>query len=307
MIMKKIIYAALAAMMILSGCEEYHPFYDGQALCINDAMSGIVMKTDGEHIYVPLQYDEPYVIECYGGKGKNYTVTVSDPACLDYSLEAGDVTTPPFDWNVIPTRITLTPKENGDVSLTVKDDDTGESIHMNIHIRDAYHAIPVSYNPESIFEDTDAFAFRYGGTDDVIYFCNGSPFSYDVEPYAQGKYSFVANNGFLYLELTYNADEEGRPSENGVETFRRYQVQMSWGIEDPANLMMYMNLADFQVKTKELVMPDVYYYNFLLVDVTDMELPLTDWVESYEYVDGELVVYREYFNINSAKLIPWRY
>lgn len=305
--MKKYIYAALAAMMILNGCEEYHPFYDGQAFCINDAMTGIVMENDGDHLYVPLQYDEPYVIECYGGEGKNYTVTVSDPACLDYSLEVGSVETPLFDWEVIPTRITLTPKMHGDLSLTVKDDDTGESIHMDVHIRDAYHAIPLDFAPGSIYEGIEAFAFSYGGTEDVLHFCKGSVFNYDVVPFAQGKYSFVISNGFLYFEMTFLADEEGRPSESGVETFKRYQVQKSWGLDDPAALLMYMNLSDLVVNTKELVIPDNYYYNFILVDVTDMELPLNEWVESYDWVDGEKVVYRDYFNINSAKLIPWRY
>ena len=305
--MKRFIYAALAAMVILSGCEEYHPFYDGQAFCINDAMTGIVMEKDGEHVYVPLQYDEFYVIECYGGKGKNYTVTVSDPECLDYSLEVGHVDTPLFDWDVIPTQITLTPKMTGDVSLTVRDDDTGESIQMNVHIGDAFHAFQFDYVSEGIFEGTEALAFRYGGVDDVLYFCKGSVFNYDVEPFAQGKYSFMTDNGFLYLEMTFLADEEGKPSETGVETFKRYQVQRSWGADDPATLLMYMNLSDFQVKTKDLVVPDNYYYNFLLVDVTDMELPLTEWVESYDWVEGELVKYRDYFHINSAKLVPWKY
>lgn len=306
--MKRHIYAALAAMMILIGCEEYHPYYDGQAFCINDAMTGIVMENDGEHVYVPLQYDEFYEIECYGGKGKNYTVTVSDPECLDYSLEVGSVETPLFDWDVIPTRITLTPKMTGDVSLTVRDDDTGESIQMNVHIRDAYHAISLDYSPGSIFDATDVLAFTYGGKDDMLHFCKGSVFNYDVEPFAQGKYSFVTNNGFLYLEMTFLADDEGKPAENGVETFRRYQVQRSWGwTDDPATLLIYMNLSDLQVKTRELVVPDNHYYYFILVDVTDMDLPLNELVESYGYVDGDLVKYRDYFHIHSAKLIPWKY
>ena len=303
--MKKYIYAAIAAMMILCGCNEYHPFYDGQAFCINNAMTGIVIENDGEHLYVPLQYDEPYEIECYGGKGKNYTVTVSDPQCLEYSLEPGHVDTPLFDWDVIPTIITLNPVKQGDISLTVKDDDTGETIQMNVHIKDACHAISLGSYPEGAFEDVDAFAFRYGGTDDVIYFCTGSPFNYDVEPYAQGRYSFVTNNGFLYLEMTYLADQQGKPAETGVETFKRYQVQKTWGTEDPATILMQMNLFDFQVKAQ--VQPDVYYYDFLLVDVTDMEFPLTELVESSKFEDGQFIRCKEYYTIYSAKLIPWKY
>ena len=54
MIMKKLIYAAVAALMILSGCE-YHPYYDGQEFFVNDSMTNTVIDKNGEDIIISLQ------------------------------------------------------------------------------------------------------------------------------------------------------------------------------------------------------------------------------------------------------------
>ena len=311
--MKKYIYAVITAMMILSGCEEYHPFYDGQEFCIEDGVTGLLIEKDGEHIYMPLPYDpdRPYMIECYGGKGKNYTITVSDPECLDYELEISDVETPPFNWDVIPTKITLLPKKIGDVSLTVKDDDTGESYQINVHVCEAYHALELDYDLESIFGGQVVLAFSYGGTDDVLHFCNGHAYSYDLEPFAEGKYSFVTIGGMLYFEMTYQVDEDGLPAAEGAETFRRFQVQYGYGyMDDPDVLLMHMNLSGFPVATKEtaIVQPEFYSYSFRFVDVTDMEMPLTEPVYPYiDNEDGTRVPCRDFFRTSSARLVPWKY
>lgn len=311
--MKKYIYAFIAAMMMLSGCEEYHPFYDGQEFCIEDGVTGLLIEKDGEHIYMPLPYDpdRPYMIECYGGKGKNYTITVSDPECLDYELEISDVETPPFNWDVIPTKITLLPKKIGDVSLTVKDDDTGESYQINVHVCEAYHALELDYDNEAIFGGQVVLAFRYDGTDDVLHFCKGHAYSYDLEPFAEGKYSFVTIGGMLYFEMTYQADEDGLPAAEGTETFRRLQVQYGYGsMDDPEVLLMHMNLSGFPVATKEtaVIQPDFYSYSFRFVDVTDMEMPLTEQVVPYIYDEyGDRIKCRDFFRASSARLVPWKY
>lgn len=311
--MKKYIYAAVAAMMILSGCEEYHPFYDGQEFCIQDDMTGVLIEKDGEHIYVPVLYDpdKPYEMECYGGKGKNYTITVSDPECLDYEIEISDVETPPFNWEVIPTRITLLPKKVGDVSLTVKDDDTGESYQINVHVCETYHALELEYDQEALFGGRMLLAFSYGGTDDVLHFCNGHAYSYEVEPFAEGKYSFVTIGGMLYFEMTYQADEEGFPVAEGTETFRRLQVQYGYGYMDsPDVLLMHMNLSGVPVATKEtaVVLPEFYSYTFRFVDVTDMEMPLAEQVVPYIYDEyGDRIKCRDFFRTSSARLVPWKY
>ena len=319
--MKKYIYAAVVAMMIFSGCEEYHPFYDGQEFCIQDDMTGVLIEKDGEHIYVPVLYDpdKPYEMECYGGKGKNYTITVSDPECLDYEIEISDVETPPFNWEVIPTRITLLPKKVGDVSLTVKDDDTGESYQINVHVCETYHALELEYDRDALFGGRMLLAFRYGGTDDVLHFCNGHAYSYEVEPFAEGKYSFVTIGGMLYFEMTYQADEEGFPVAEGTETFRRLQVQYGYGYMDsPDVLLMHMNLSGVPVATKEtaVVLPEFYSYTFRLVDVTDMEMPLAESVDPFVRDEDGNAVYddhghrlrcRDFFRTSSARLVPWKY
>lgn len=311
--MKKYIYAFIAAMMMLIGCEEYHPFYDGQEFCIEDGVTGLLIEKDGEHIYMPLPYDpdRPYMIECYGGKGKNYTITVSDPECLDYELEVSDVETPPFNWEVIPTKITLLPKKIGDVSLTVKDDDTGESYQINVHVCEAYHALELDYDNEAIFGGQVVLAFSYGGTDDVLHFCKGHAYSYDLEPFAKGNYSFVTIGGMLYFEMTYQADEDGLPAAEGTETFRRLQVQYGYGsMDDPEVLLMHMNLSGVPVATKEtaVVQPDFYSYSFRFVDVTDMEMPLTEQVVPYIYDEyGDRIKCRDFFRASSARLVPWKY
>lgn len=311
--MKKYIYAFIAAMMMLSGCEEYHPFYDGQEFCIEDGVTGLLIEKDGEHIYMPLSYDpdRPYMIECYGGKGKNYTINVSDPECLDYELEVSDVETPPFNWEVIPTKITLLPKKIGDVSLTVKDDDTGESYQINVHVCEAYHALELDYDNEAIFGGQVVLAFRYDVTDDVLHFCKGHAYSYDLEPFAKGKYSFVTIGGMLYFEMTYQADEDGLPAAEGTETFRRLQVQYGYGyMDDPDVLLMHMNLSGVPVATKEtaVVQPDFYSYSFRFVDVTDMEMPLTEQVVPYIYDEyGDRIKCRDFFRTSSARLVPWKY
>lgn len=308
MIMKKLIYAAVAALMILSGCE-YHPYYDGQEFFVNDSMTNTVIDNDGEDIIISLQYDEPYVLECYGGKGKNYTITISDPDCLDYSLTESDVETPPFDFYVNPTEITLLPKKLGDTSITIKDDDTGESIQLNVHIHTGYHVLQLS-ETTFFFNDT-VFAFIYGGEDDVLKVCQGSIYTRAIKPVVDGRYAFVDIDGILYFEMTYPADGSGRPLEGGEETFRRYQVQLYdwWGqytVYDPSGMLYDMNLQDIRPVTKETVVPEIKYENFRFVDVTDYDGSLSEYVEPYNPNDPTSPRY-SYFYTQSARIIPWIY
>ena len=305
--MKRCIYAAVAALIILSGCE-YHPYYDGQEFFVNDSMTNTVIDNDGEDIIISLQYDEPYILECYGGKGKNYTITISDPDCLDYSLSKSDVETPPFDFNVIPTEITLLPKKLGETSITIKDDDTGESIQLNVHIHTGYHVLQLS-ETQFFFNDT-VFAFIYGGEDDVLKVCQGSIYTRRIRPEVDGRYAFVEIDGLLYFEIRYPADENGRPLEGGEETFRRYQVQLydwwNYVVYDPSRMLSDMNLQDIRPVTKETAVPEIKYENFRFVDVTDYEGSLSGYVEPYNPETPSSPKFN-YFYTQSARLIPWIY
>lgn len=308
MIMKKLIYAAVAALMILSGCE-YHPYYDGQEFFVNDSMTNTVIDKNGEDIIISLQYDEPYVLECYGGKGKNYTITVSDPDCLGYSLSKSDVETPPFDFNAVPSSVTLLPKKLGDTSITIKDDDTGESIQLNVHIHTGYHVLQLS-ETEYFFNDT-VFAFIYGGENDVLKICKGSIYTRVIEPVVDGRYAFVDIDGMLYFEMTYPADENGRPLEGGEETFRRYQVQLYdwWGqysVYEPSDMLSDMNLQDIRPVTREASIPEIKYENLRFVDATGHDGPLSEFLEPYNPEDHSYTRFG-YFYTQSARLIPWIY
>ena len=304
--MKRFIYAVLTALMILSGCNKYHPYYDGQEFCILDSYSGTLIKEDGGYVSVTLQreYEDMFVVEFYGGKGKNHTVTVADPEFLDYRYEKGDVKTPPFDYEINPAKIILLPKKLGDTSISVTDEDTGESIRFHVHIGNAYRALSVNYG-QPVFNSQTLLAFKCDGNDDVLEICerNGRYIVHVVS----GKYSFVDIGGFLYFEMTYPADEEGRPVSGGVDTFRRYQVQFAeGGATDPVDMMWYLNLSELHVQTKETV-PDMYMTYFRFVDVTSVdESELTTLFDPYYYPEDPNESPQRlfnYFNTSSATYV----
>ena len=132
--MKRFIYAAIAVTIILTGCE-YHPFYDGQAFGVYAPNVGLI-RTDGTTINVPIVDRSPYVLEFYGGMGKNHNIIVADPDCLDYVYEESDVVSSVGDTDIVPASITLHPKKKADTSITIEDIDTGESITINVSIKD---------------------------------------------------------------------------------------------------------------------------------------------------------------------------
>ena len=305
--MKRITYAVLAALMILSGCDRYHPYYDGQAFCAYDTYSGTLLEEDGGYVSVTLQreYEDMFVVEFYGGKGKNHTVTVADPEYLDYRYEEGDVKTPPFDYEINAAKIILLPKQLGDTSITVTDDDTGESIQFYVHIGNAYRALSITYRGQpSIFDPQTLFAFTCEGDDDVLEICSG--YGRYIEHIVSAKYAFVDIDGLLYFEMTYPADEEGRPAAGGVETFRRYQVQFADGtVTDPADMLWYMNLPEIQVQTKE-TMPDEFMTYFRFVDVTEVDESELQWFDPYYYPEDPNESAQRlfnYFNTSSATYV----
>ena len=118
-VMKRFIYAAIAVTIILTGCE-YHPFYDGQAFGGYAPNVGLI-RTDGTTINVPIVDRSPYVLEFYGGMGKNHNIIVADPDCLDYIYEKSDVKSEVGDTDIVPASITLQPKKKADTSITIED------------------------------------------------------------------------------------------------------------------------------------------------------------------------------------------
>lgn len=293
--MKKLIYAAVAATMMFGGCE-YHPYYDGQEFCIYDDGCGLI-KEDGAHIVVPVKDKHPYVLEFYGGSGKNHKIMVEDPEILGYVYEEPLVSSTLIDgMKVVPANIVLQPKRTGGTSVTVEDVDAGKSIQVYVTVLDSYKAIEVSEG-NAAFETGTIFALPYDGTEDVVKICRGSLAERDVEHIVDGRFAFVIEDDLLYFELTYPADESGRPSAEGVETGRRYQIRHYQGMPDDGTYMMLLlNLKDYPYVTKGYYEPDHYDVDLRFADVTGLDEPMTE--EEAEY---------DYFVASSARLLPWTF
>lgn len=295
--MKRMIYAVLAAMMILSGCE-YHPYYDGQPFRIYNVDCGL-LESDGAHAYVPIVSAYPYVLEFYGGEGKNHSVEVADPDILGYTYREKDLQNNFIDGTeLISAGVILHPKQIGETSVTVTDQDTKESIQIYVHVCEAYKVMEV-YEGGETFETGTIFAFSYLSDSNDAKICRGS--TEKLEIIAEARYEFFSMDDILYLELFYPADPEGRPSSDGTEIRKLYQVRFERGGTYSAWVMMDMlNLGEYQLLTRATkdpdLVPDNYYVDFAFVDVTDVDEPSMD-----ESIGDDV------FYARSTKLIPWIY
>lgn len=293
MIMKRFIYAVLAAITILSGCE-YHPLYDGQKFRVYHQDCGI-LEGDGGHFYVPVKSDAPYALELYGGTGRKHTITVDSPEYLDYTYKKGSVKGDGFaDMDVNPATVTIVPKKLGMSTLTIKEEDTGESVTLIVHICEAYKAIEVSHSKNSLPDGT-ILAFKYGGVDDVVKICKGDLYQGPVEYVTEGKYAFVPYESTVALELTYPADEDGKPCDGGTMVKKIFMVEFYYGggAGSPEAMLMYMSFKDFPVQTKVFQIPE-YYMDFRYTDITDGEYHDKDSPDA------------KYFTAYSAVIIPWK-
>lgn len=288
---KTIIYTLAALLMLLSGCE-YHPLYDGQKFCVYDQYGGLI-ETDGMHIYLPEGDNVPYVLEIYGGKGKSHSFELSDPDMLDWEYSESKVVNPPMmDSEVIPATVSLLPLKRGETTLTLRDDDTGESISVYVHVCQAYHALKI-LDSKSRFEKGTVFAFRYGGTDNVLMIGRQGADNRDVEVILKGRYEFVSVEERLFMEVWFPVDEFGLLDPDGTELFRRYAIQFSSGQSYTADLMLdRMNLGALSPVTRA-VKDDVSSNDwFLFRDVTDFDLSAPEWPNG------------EQFYVGNATLIP---
>lgn len=290
--MKRIIYAALAAMTMLTGCE-YHPYYDGQKFRVYHKDCGL-LESDGAHIYVPHQLDEPYVLNLYGGWGKSHYVEIEDQECLGYSYEKGDVKKDGFDDpDMIAAGVTLIPKKIGDTVIKITEQTTGESISIFVHVCEAYKAIKVYETQNSLAAGT-ILAFRYGGVDDVVRLCREDIRTGATEHIVDGRYAFVDNGASVRLKMTFPADEAGQPCAGGTEISKEYDIEFRYGgVYGSANGMMQcLNLLGFPLTTKSsyVIVP---YYDFQFVDITGGIVP------DMSSPDAQV------FYARSAVVIPW--
>ena len=282
--MKRLITAAFAALIILSGCE-YHPYYDGQEFFVYNSEYG-VLDRDGSHMYIPIADDDSFVLEFYGGKGEEHLVEIADPEILRYAYTESDVKTTVGDYEIIPAHITLIPEKMGDTSIKVTDSDTGESVQIYIHICEAMKAIQVYKGGEVIPEET-VFAFRYPAEDDVVWICHGNVERNEIEHISDGTYKFFDIEGLLYFEINFPADENGRPAAEGKMSRKLYQVQFAFGGSyDSDSMMLKLNLDTYPVHTKAS-----RHTQFMFVDVTDKDPSSMDSIDT------------DVFYANSARFI----
>lgn len=292
--MKRYILAAIAVLMILSGCE-YHPYYDGQILRVYQIRYGLI-ENDGAHLYVPIESTRPYVLEIYGGKGKKHKVTVSDPELLAVIYREASVDAF-LGEGIGPANLTLQPRQLGDTSMEILDEDTGESITINIHIVKAYNMMEIHATQNSLAIGT-VIAFDYPSPSEDIKMCRKNQENGDLEYLFDAKCRFHDCDTTVMMELTYLADEYEQPDVHGTEITKKFLVQSEEGYVtgDPYYTLDMMNLHYMTILTRAVEDEYVrleYNYRFRFIDITENENP--DLLSP----DSKI------FYATSAKLQPW--
>lgn len=293
--MKRVIYSTIAAMLMLCGCE-YHPYYDGQPLRIYNYEYGII-EADGVHINVPIVSRREFEISIYGGKGKNHNVAVDNQELFSYTYEEAAVEGGLMGDGVVPATITITPHQLGETSMTISDEDTGESIQLFVHVVKTFSKIEIIDTQNSLPVGT-CFAFEYGIKSDVVKICRQGDQTDDFEYLYDAHFRFLQDDKAFEFELTYLADQNGVPDVNGSEVIRRFLVEyMAYeGYERVYGIYM-MNLDYLPVQTRGYIeFPDVQYReNFRFIDITDNPNPDPESPET------------KIFYAESATLMPWKY
>lgn len=291
--MKRHIYAAIAALMLLAGCD-YHPYYDGQVMRVYQSKYGLI-EEDGVHLNVPITDRQPYTLEIYGGKGEAYKVTVSDPDILDYTYTEPSVKSF-LGQEIVPATVTLDPHRLGDTSIEIMDVDTGESIRIELHVVNVFYMIQV-YDTRNSLDAGVVIAFEYPDASDDVKMCRRDHEG-ELEYLFDAKCRFYDCDTTLIMELDYLADQFGQPEIDGDEITRRYVVEFADGYSygGPSYLMSVLNLGYITPLTK-MVKDDFYEHeydtDFRFVDVTDDEMP------DLESPDTKM------FYARSARLEPW--
>ena len=278
----------MTAVVLLAGCEKYHPLHDGQKFRAYHEDYSLI-EGEGRNIYVPLK-GKSFNIELSGGLGKNHSIFIEDPEYLGYIYFPGKVASEAFfEPEIIPDEIMLSPKKLGKTKMTIRDDDTGETIKINVNICEAYKALSI-YDTQNSLEERTLLCFRYGGPDNVVRFCRGNISRLQFEYVTDGTYTFIKRNNTLYMEVTFLADEYGQPSHEGTETFRKYKILdiYGYGYQD---LMSLLQIHDLPVQTK--LYYEEYYRDAMFLDVTEDEKVEPDSPEA------------KCFYCSSARIVPW--
>ena len=295
--MNRYILAAISLLMLLSGCE-YHPYYDGQILRIYQNKHGLI-EADGTHLYVPIVDRNPYRLEIYGGKGKNHKVTISNPELIGYTYTEADIET--FLGNgPSPAVVTLEPRQIGDTVIEILDEDTGESIRIDLHIVKVFNMMQIEESHNSLGEDI-VIAFDFPTPTEDIKLCRKISDNFEFECIVEAKCRFIACDTTAVMELTYLADENEQPDPDGSEIVKNFYIEDELGNVSgyPSYTLRTMNLNDMGIQTKKVYDEyDSFVYDsrfrFIeIADVTDSEIPDGDSPDT------------KMFYASSAQLTPW--
>ena len=295
--MKRYILAAIAGLLIFSGCE-YHPYYDGQILRVYMSQYGLI-ETDGTHLNIPIKSTRPYILEIYGGKGKSHKVNVADPNLLAFAYKEASVEIFLGEGGE-PAKLTLDPLQLGDTSIEILDEDTGESISIELHIVKAYNMMEIHDTRNSLAIGT-VIAFTYPESSEEIKICRKDTENGNLEYLYDAKCRFHDCDTTVMMELTYLADETEQPDIKGTEITKKFLVQSEEGYVtgEPYYTLDMMNLHYMTILTravKDYYDEWEYNYRFRFIDITDLaegEIPDGDSPDA------------KVFYATSAKLTPW--
>lgn len=295
--MKRYILAAIAGLLIFSGCD-YHPYYDGQILRVYMSQYGLI-ETDGTHLNIPIESTRPYILEIYGGKGKSHKVNVADPNLLAFTYKEASVKTF-LGEGVEPAKLTLEPQQLGDTSIKILDEDTGESISIELHIVKGYNMMEIHDTRNSLAIGT-VIAFTYPESSEEIKICRKDTENGNLEYLYDAKCRFHDCDTTVMMELTYLADETEQPDIKGTEITKKFLVQSEEGYVtgEPYYTLDMMNLHYMTILTRA-IKDDYdkweYNYRFRFIDITDLA---EGAIPDGNSPDAKV------FYATSAKLTPW--
>ena len=258
-----------------------------------------LIETDGTHLNIPIKSTRPYILEIYGGKGKSHKVNVADPNLLAFAYKEASVETF-LGGGVEPAILTLDPQQLGDTSIEILDEDTGESISIELHIVKAYNMMEIHDTRNSLAIGT-VIAFTYPESSEEIKICRKDTENGNLEYLYDAKCRFHDCDTTVMMELTYLADETEQPDIKGTEITKKFLVQSEEGYVtgEPYDTLDMMNLHYMTILTRA-VKDDYdkweYNYRFRFIDVTDLaegEIPDGDSPDA------------KVFYATSAKLTPW--
>ena len=181
--------------------------------------------------------------------------------------------------------------------MEILDEDTGESISINLHIVKAYNMMEIHNSQNSLAIGT-VIAFDYPSPSDDIKICRKNQENGDLEYLFDAKCRFHDCDTTVMMELTYLADELEQPDIHGSEITKKFLVQSEEGYVtgEPYYTLDMMNLYYMKILTRE-VMDDYdryeYHYRFRFIDITENENP--------DLLSPESKI----FYANSATLQPW--